>query len=300
MVDWAEFRFFLAIAREGTLSGAARRLKVDQSTVGRRLAELEGTSKARLFDRTPDGYVLTAAGEAVLPLVEEIEAAAISVERRLVGEDASLEGTVRVATSDSLAAWFLVPRLPALRARHPGVLLELVTGNLPVNLARREADLSLRLSKPEQPNLIARCLGQAAWALYASKSYLRALRGARPRAKLEGHDVIAFGRELERTIGARWLAENGERGRVALTSNSLVAHGAAVVAGLGVSPLPCLFGDVQTSLQRVIPGVIGHHDVWLVVHPDVKRSAKVRVVMDELTRLVKDEAPLLAGRSTRS
>ena len=211
-------------------------------------------------------------------------------------EDARLEGRVRVATSDSFAAWFLLPRLASLRAAHPGIVIELVTGNLPVNLARREADLSVRLSKPTQPHLVARSLGPAAWALYASEAYAARRAPLDPRRHLEGHDVIGFDDELARTIGARWLREHGDRGRVVLSSSSLLSQAAAVVAGLGVSPLPCLFGDVQPGLRRLLPGVIGHHDVWLVVHPDVKTSARVRAVMDYFIALIQKEAPLLAGR----
>jgi DNA-binding transcriptional LysR family regulator len=116
---------------------------------------------------------------------------------------------------------------------------------------------------------------------------------------LEGHDVLAFGDELRGTAGAKWLGENGSAGRVVFVSNSLVSHASAVTAGLGVSPLPCVFGDVEPSLRRVLPGIIDHHDIWLVVHPDVRTSARVRVVMEYLTKLVRREAALLGGRRGR-
>jgi DNA-binding transcriptional LysR family regulator len=298
-ISWDDLRVFLAIARERTLSAAARRLRIDQSTVGRRLAALQAAGNARLFDRTPDGFVLTAAGEAVLPAAEQVEGAAIAVERKLIGEDTRPEGAVRLATSDSFAAWFLAPRLQDLGGRYPGIAVELVTGTQPVNLARREADLSLRFSKPAQPQVVARHLGKGAWALYGSAAYAR--RRGLPQAgrRLEGHEVIAFGDELRGTAGARWLAENGDRGRVVLRSDSLLVHAAAVAAGLGASPLPCLFGDLQPDLRRLLPGVVGHHDVWLVVHPDIRTSARVRAVIDFLTALLKKEAPLLEGRAER-
>lgn len=297
---WDDLRVFLTIAREGSLSAAARRLNVDQSTVGRRLAALEETTNARLFDRTPRGYLLTAAGEAVLPRAEEIEGAALSVERKLLGQDARLEGRVRLATSDGFAVWFVIPRLQALRAQQPGIEIEVVTGNPPVNLARREADLSLRFSKPAQPSVIARRLGVGTWAVYGSASYVE--RHGLPHAarKLEGHDVIAFSDDLSGTVGARWLRDNGERGRAVMRSDSLLSHAAAVAAGLGISPLPCLCGDVHPELRRIFPRTIGHHDIWLVVHPDVRTSARVRAVMDYLAELVGKEAPLLSGRTARS
>ncbi|MEO6603847.1 MAG: LysR family transcriptional regulator [Polyangiaceae bacterium] len=295
MLDWNDFKVFLGVARAGTLSAAARLLTVDQSTISRRLAALEASAGARLFDRTPAGYLLTPAGEAVRSRIEELESQALGVERELLGQDARPTGQVRLAASDSFAAWFLVPRLAAFYKLYPRIRLELVTGNQPVNLARREADISLRLSKPTEPNLVARRLGQAAWCVYASSSYL-AQRG-KPSAKgrLSGHRVIALDAELRGTVGARWLAKQARLADVALTCNTLVSQAAAVVGGLGLSPLPCLFGDREPSLERALPRSIGQHDIWLVVHPDVRASVRVRVLMDYLTELVLSERSLLSG-----
>ena len=297
MLDWDDFRVFLSVARAGTLSAAARLLQVDQSTISRRLAALEETAGARLFDRTPKGYVLTVAGEAVRSRVEELESQALAVERQLLGQDSQPTGQVRLAASDSFAAWFLVPRLAPFHTRYPGIRLELVTGNQPVNLARREADISLRLSKPKEPNLIARRLGQAAWSVYASSGYLSRYGKPSLRGRLRGQRVVGLDPELRGTVGARWLAKQGSLALVSLTCNSLLSQAAAVVAGIGLGPLPCLFGDREPSLERVVPRTIGHHDLWLVVHPDLKSNARVRAVMDYLTELVVSETALISGNS---
>jgi DNA-binding transcriptional LysR family regulator len=301
MLDWDDFRVFLALARAGTLSAAARALQVNQSTMSRRLAALEAAAGARLFERTASGYSLSAAGEAVRSHVEQLEAQAIGIERQLLGQDARPTGRVRLAASDSFAAWFLVPHLAAFQRLFPGVELELFTGNQPVNLARREADISLRLSRPKEPHLIARRLGAAAWAVYAASSYLALHGKPSARGRMRGHRLIALGTELRSTVGARWLASQGNLGEVILRCNSLISQAAAVVSGLGVSPLPCLFGDREPSLVRALPHTVGAHDIWLVVHPDVKSSARVRAVMDYLTELVVSAAPLLSGtlKSTR-
>lgn len=299
MLDWNDFRVFLSVARAGTLSGAARVMGVDQSTMSRRLAALEASAGARLFDRTPDGYLLTAAGEAVRGRVEDLESGALFIERQLLGHDARPTGPVRLASSDSFASWFLVPRLAGLFADYPGISLQLVAGNQAVNLARREADISLRLSKPQEPNLIARRLGEAAWAMYGSADYLA--RRAKPsvRKHLHGQQVIALDSELRGTVGARWLAAHASRAEISLTCNTMIAQAAAVVAGLGLSPMPCLFGDHHADLVRALPQNIGAHAIWLVVHPDVRRSARVRVVMDYLTELVTANSSLLSGRARR-
>jgi DNA-binding transcriptional LysR family regulator len=296
MLDWNDFRVFLGVARAGTLSAAARLLRVDQSTMSRRLAALEQSAGARLFDRTPAGYVLTAAGEAVRSRVEELESHALAIERQLLGQDTQPTGQVRLAASDSFAAWFLVPRLASLHTLYPGIRLELVTGNQPVNLARREADISLRLTKPKEPNLIARRLGQAAWSVYASSGYLARYGKPSPRGRLRGHRVVGLDPELRGTVGARWLLERGDLADVPLTCNTLVSQAAAVVAGVGLGPLPCVFGDREAGLERALPRIIGQHDLWLVVHPDVRASARVRAVLDYLTELVSSELALLSGK----
>lgn len=295
MFAWDDLRVFLQIAREGSLSAAARSLHVNQSTVGRRLSALERAAGTRLFDRSKSGYALNAAGEAVLASAEKIEAQALAIEQRLRGHDGQEKGSVRLATSDSLACWFLLRHMAPLRERHPGIALELVTGNRPVDLGRREADISLRLTKPTQPDLVARRLGLAAWAIYASRSYIKR-RGLPSLAKqFQGHDLIAYDAELSGTAGAKWMREHTANGRVVLTTNSLNCQGEAVLAGLGVSALPCAYGDARSELQRVIPGLIGGHEIWLVVHPDVRLSARVRSVLDYLTQLIQAEAPLLSG-----
>jgi DNA-binding transcriptional LysR family regulator len=231
--------------------------------------------------------------------VEDLESGALSIERQLLGHDARPTGPVRLASSDSFASWFLVPRLAGLLANYPGISLQLVAGNQAVNLARREADISLRLSKPQEPNLIARRLGEAAWAVYGSSAYLA--RRAKPsvRKHLQGQQVIGLDPELRGTIGARWLAAHGSRAEVSLTCNTMIAQAAAVVAGLGISPMPCLFGDQEAGLVRALPRPIGAHAIWLVVHPDVRNSARVRVVMDYLTELVSANASLLSGAARR-
>lgn len=296
MLAWDDWRVFLHIVREGTLSAAARTLKVDQSTVGRRLSALEQAAGSRLFERSSGGFTLSAAGQAVLASARRLEDETLAIEQKLRGHDRGEQGSVRLATSDSLAAWFLIRKLPGFRERYPGIALELVTGNRPVDLARREADISLRLSKPTQPHVIARRLGTAAWAAYACRTYVQRRGLPRVSQQFEGHDVITYDAELAGTVGARWMHEHTSRARVVLTTNSLICQSEAVVAGLGASALPCVFGDRAKDLRRVTPKTVGEHEIWLVVHPDVRQSPRVRAVLDYLTQVMRDEAAWLSGR----
>lgn len=286
-LSWDDYRFVLALSRAHSLAAAARELRVDQSTVGRRISALERATGARLFDRTPEGWALTAAGESVSRHIQDIETSSHSIARQLSGQDTRLEGTVRLATSDSFVVWFLIARLGPLRARHPAIALEIVTGNQVVCLDRREADLSLRFSKPREPHLIARRLARAAWGLYTSGAY---------RSRPGGQDVVGLGDDLRGTVGWKWMQEHPEAGRPVLTTNSMLVSAAAVVAGVGMGPLPCLYGDTHPDLHRAQARPIGHQEIWLAVHPDVRSSARVRAVIDGLVSIIRQDAALVEGR----
>ena len=286
--EWSDYRYFLAIARAGSLSAAARSLRVDQSTVGRRLAALEEAVGARLFDRTPEGYVLTAAGDAVRGDVESLETGFLGVERRLAGGDARIEGVVRVATSETFATTFLIAHLGGLRVRHPGLSIDLATGNQPVDLARREADLAVRLGTgPKQPNLVTRQIGEVGFALYGAPSYLARRGQPRLRGGLRGHEIVTYGVELAAIPGARWLMEHAGKADIAFRAVSVGSVCRAVEAGLGLGVLPSFIG--ARTLQRFGPPVLGTSPVWTVVHEDLQRNARVRAVLLFLADLMAQE-----------
>lgn len=281
MPDWNDYRYFVAVAKAGTLAGAARSLKVDQTTCGRRIQALEDTLGARLFDRTSDGLQLTAAGERALAHAREMEEAAEALERRVAGVDERLDGTVRVAASETLAVGFLVHDLAAFHVRHPGITIEVFTGAASVNLLKREADLAVRVApRPTQANLIARKLTDMGWALYASPDYLvrRPVRGS-----LETHALIGFDDDMAQIPAARWMEQHLHADRV-LRLNSILAATEAVAAGFGAGPLPCFLGDAR-GLTRLEAPAIPSAECWLVVHPDLEKTPRVRAVMDFLIEL---------------
>nr|WP_225937896.1 LysR family transcriptional regulator [Myxococcus sp. RHSTA-1-4] len=289
-------RVFLAIQRTGSLSAAARTLRVNQTTVGRRLAELEQALGARLFDRLPGGMVPTAAGEELLPHAQAVEEQALAVERAVGARDAAASGVVRLTCVESLGSRFLAPRLGALRARHPDLRLEVLTGSHVLDLVRRESDLALRLGRPVEPGLASRKLGKLGFALYGARSLL----GPRPPSRVEevrGMPLLAYDESLSHLPEARWLARVGGDAAPVLRSNSAPVLFEAALAGLGLAVLPCwLAGD--SGLMRVgAPGEGVERELWLAVHPDLRRVTRIRVVADFLAALVEREASRLAGTS---
>jgi DNA-binding transcriptional LysR family regulator len=274
MLDWGDIRVFLAVQREGSFSAGARALRIDQTTVGRRVAALESAVGARLFRRGRDGISLTTAGAEALKRGLRMEEEAAGFSRAVGSRDARPEGWLRLTTVESLAACFLAPRLPALRKLHPGITLELCADHRSLSLTRREADLAIRLARPAQPGLVTRRLATVGYALYGAPAYLTARPGLSP--DLAEHEVLGYGDELSLTPEARWLAETA-RGSVALRSNSVLALREAAAAGLGLVPLPRWLGDADPRLRQAMP-LPFTRELWLVVHRELRATALIRAV----------------------
>lgn len=291
-IDWDHLRFLLAAAHTGSFAAAARRLRVDQATVGRRLRALQDAVGVPLWERTPGRLSLTAAGRRALGAAETMEEAALALELTVEKGRPAVEGVLRISTTDAVASQLLAPRLPELLRQHPALEVELVASNQAANLSRREADLAVRLFRPQEPTLVARRAGVLAYGLYASEPYLGS-RG-RPRdARLEGHELLGF----ERTIAPRsrvlaWTDELG--GRVVLRASSAAAILAATRAGMGIGVLPCFLADVVPGLARALPE-LRTSEIWLAVHGELRSSPRARAGMAFLSRVLREEAPLLRG-----
>lgn len=284
-MDWNDLRFLLAVAREGTLAGAARALSVEHTTVGRRLGALEKALGARLFDRTPDGFRLTAAGRAVLPHAAAAESAMEAIVRAVAGEDERVEGRVRITTSEGFTG-FLVRLLPALRARHPALLVEVLSGNERLDLMRGEADLAIRIAPTDQQDLVVKKLADLGWSLYAASGYA-------------GDDVIGFDAKLGQVPGALWLEEHKKGAHVAIRCDSILSALNAALVGMGIAALPCFLADSEATLRRLTHEVIGTRPVFLVVHRDLARVARVRAVIDFVTEEMSAASARLSGMLDR-
>ncbi|AZE60688.1 MULTISPECIES: LysR family transcriptional regulator [Pseudomonas] len=282
-MNWDDARVFLAVCRATTSRGAARVLGVDQATVGRRINALEKSLGATLFLRTSDGFALTAVGEAALRSVEKMERSALDLERQIQGMDDRLTGTVRVSTTDSLAIDFLIPAIARLHDQHPDVRVQLDASTQFLSLAKRETDIAVRNARPDSPDLLARLVGRWPVGLFASQAYIDRHGAPEPGSLFDGHDLVVYQPHLQSQKDLTLACEPLGRGRIvaALSSSLLVRR--SIAAGIGIGELPILTGErdglVRLWPQRTRPLP---YDVWLVTHADLRHTARVRVVIDEI------------------
>jgi len=281
-MDWDNARIFLAIYRKGTLRSAAAMLDIDQATVGRRLNALETSLGARLFLRTPSGYAATPAGELAVTAAEKMEHAALQFQREMQGIDNRLSGVVRVTTSDTMAAHFVIAAMQRLHTQHPDIRIALSTSTAITSLTRREADLAVRTLKPTSPDLISRHLAKRSMGLYATPGYLKARGMPQPGNGLAGHDIVIYQPSVAPRHQEKICHEPVHNARVAMEVNSGLAMLEAARLGMGVAELPCHMADGDKRLVRIWPERVDHYDVWLVMHSDLSRSARVRAVADTI------------------
>jgi DNA-binding transcriptional LysR family regulator len=291
-LSWDDLRLVLAIAREGTLSGAARALGVTHSTVFRRLGALEQEAGVRLFDRFRDGYAATPAGESAAKLAAHFADEVLALERQLSGQDLRPSGTVRIATTDTISV-LLMPHLHGLRVAHPEIRLEITISNAIANLTRREADIALRPTLEPAETLVGRRVSEIAHAIYGSLEYLSQGRNK----NLYAHDWIGLDEALAGTVIGRWMRENVPDQRIACRVDALPALRDAARAGLGLAMLPCYVGDVADGLRRATRAANELRSaLWLLTHDDLKRTARIRAVTDFLATRLASERSLLEGK----
>ena len=290
--SWDDLRIFLSLARGGTLTTAARALGVSHPTVARRVQALEKQIGARLFERLPDRFVPTAAGEELLADTEAMEKAALSINRRSAGLSDTVSGVVRLSAGEAMAAW-LARHLPALRRSLKQIEFELSASHTLANLSRREADLLVREQVPDLAGIVARRLGRVAYAIYGH----RALGHGAP-----GRDSpwIGFDDDHSYMPGQAWLQQLLAGARPAVRGNNWLVLLEAARAGAGFAVLPCYLGDAEPQLQRsggVLPEVFA--DQWLLVHRDLRALPRVRAVMDAVIVLFQRERAALDGAAER-
>jgi DNA-binding transcriptional LysR family regulator len=295
-LDWDDLRYLLAVARGAGLAGAARSLGVNPSTVFRRLNALEAGLGVRLFERRPTGYRTTEAGGDLAAAAERVEAEILALDRRLAGQDARLSGSLRVTAPDDIAETLLMAPIARFLAAYPEIRLEVVIDNRMLSLTRREADVAVRPTLEPPETLIGRKVARLASAVYVAEGAAPAGRAARAD-DLDERPWIAWDEGVGPAAVARWMARRAPRAPVVYRSNSLLNQFAACRAGLGLAVLPTFLGDPEPGLARLLPPQEDLvTDLWLLTHPDLRRTARVRVCLDFLFDALKAARPLLTGR----
>lgn len=298
MYDWNDLRMFLAVARDGSTLAASRTLKVDQTTVARRVAALEQALGVALFERLQSGYRLTEMGEGVRHSAERVEAEADTLARLVAQQGRKLSGVIRVTTNESLANSFVTPWLGEFAEIYPDIRVQMIIDDRRLDLARGEADVAIRAgSRPTDGALVVRALSVVTWSLYCSRAY--AARRGVPTSAEELNDHLILGGEgtLAGLPGMLWMAEKAPRAVVAAHSNSMSNLLASVKAGLGVTTLPCVVGDPEPDLVRCIADVPElDSEMVLVTRSDMKDLPRMRAFTDFLIAHVSAVRHRLAAR----
>ncbi len=291
-LDWGHLRFFLELVRTGSHSAAAQRLRVDRATVARRVAALEGELGLALFERGPQGWRCTPAGEELSQLASRVEDDVLALARHADARDRSPSGIVRLTTATHISAYLLAPAVPLLAARYRQLVLEVAADQRTFDLTRREADLAVRMGRPRDAGLVMRKLADVAYGFYASRRWL----GGRPRTvDLERDPFIGHDDTFASTPHERWIREVAPHRRIVFRTNSTASVVSAARAGVGVGLVPRFVGEVEPELVRLDGPTPAHHEMWLLVHGELRRTPRVAAVIDWLDELVAKAGPLLAG-----
>lgn len=284
-IDWEDVRFFAALARHGSLSAAARALRVNHATVARRIAGLETALRVKLFERRPTGYRLTTAGSEALAATEAMESAAGALTRLKPGRE--LSGLVRITATPSFAEMFLIPRLVPLHERHPLLDLEITSERGLVSLNRHQSDIAFRLGRPEQLEVVARRLTGLTYHFYAIPAWRERIEtGLPPR-------FIGFDEAGAEFPEALWLAKAFDGAPPVLRCNNQTGQLAAARAGFGIALLPRFLAANDPALVEVqLPEAPPKRELWLLTRRDVQTTPRIRAVVDFLLDIIRSERSL--------
>jgi DNA-binding transcriptional LysR family regulator len=284
MLDWNDLRYFLAVTREGSTLSAGKAMRVSQTTVARRVAALEEALGVRLFDRRQAGYVLTPAGQELLPRAEQVEASAGSFTEAAAAQARDLSGTVRITSEVIYATGLISLWLRELNELHPEIHIELDTHSGLRDIGAGEADIGLRSTTGPQPTgTVGRRLGEDDWAFYCSRIYAERYGVPHSVAELRKHALVGGGGEKVWRHYQAFLQRLGIEDRVATHYDSSTGLLSAVRSGVGIAVLPCVVAEADPELIQCLPPRPGHgRELWLVTHERVRHVPRVRVVIDFL------------------
>lgn len=294
MFDWNDLRYLLAVARHGSTLAAARKLQVNQSTVQRRLAELEARLKLRLIERLPSGYRLTAAGSMVLPAAEQVATAIETFEQ--CAAEAAHAGILRLTCPEPIAIRLTrAGFVDRFHARHPDIRIQFVLADRYIDLFKGEADVALR-SGDTEGELVGRKIADSIWAIYASQDYIERYGAPESVEALKTRPLIAFDESLARHRLSLWLRQIAPDAQYAARSDSVLGLVSAAKAGVGIAALPIALGDSEPELVRVLEPIAELNRAWrLLTHPDARRLPRVEAFFDFIMSEADTLRPILTG-----
>lgn len=296
MFDWNDLRYFLAVARHASLSGAGRELGVSQSTVLRRISTLEQNVGHQLFDRLPNGYILAPEGKDMLSLALRVEEQVLALDRVMAGRCDVVGGPLRIATSDVLAEAILDRHLVPFCRKYPELRIELLIGDDYVDLARREADVAFRAGRPEQNSLFGRQVTTLSWALYGGSEYLSKHPAPGDAEDWSGHQFVGFAGKMASISAATWYVDHVPEPCTPYRTNSLMQLSQLLRMGFGLGLLPCVLGDSVPGLTRVLPPIRDlDREGWLLTHEDLRHNTRVQCFLHEIGAAIASERHIHAG-----
>lgn len=285
---WELYRSFLAVVREGSLSGAARTLGMTQPSLGRHIRQLESDLGVVLFTRSPQGLVPTELGDELATHAQAMSATSAALRRAASGRNSEVRGVVRVTCSEVIGAEVLPPILAGLRQQHPGIVIELSLSNRNEDLLRKDADIAVRMVRPVQAALVARHIGGIPLGLYAHRRYLKANGTPLVLDDLRKHATIGYDHETPALRAIRGMLPF-RREDFSLRTDSDLAQLAAIRAGYGIGGCQCALAERDKNLVRLLPQAFALNlDTWLVMHEDLKASRRTRTVFDYLASALVD------------
>ncbi len=297
MFEWDDVKYFLAVARHGSTLAAAKAMKLSQSTVQRRITELEERLGRELATRHTTGYRLTEFGEEMLPYAEQIERAALAFEQRKATIERGEAGLIRVTCPEPIVYRIMKSELlDRFHARHPKLRVEFVMSDKYVDLARGDADVALRSGDTDDDVLVGRKIADSIWSVYASKAY--ADRHGRPAsvAELAGHATVGFDGPMATNRAAKWLQEVAPGAPVAARVNSVLGLVSVAKSGVAVVPMPIALGDAEPELVRLFDQVPELTRSWrILAHPDRRRTPAVAAFFDFIADEIAALKPILTG-----
>lgn len=291
-MNWDDVRFFLALARQKTLRGASKSLNVDQATVGRRIAAFESALGSRLFIRTPRAFTLSEFGDQVMTEATAMESAMQAMSRKAACSDNTLAGNVRIASTDTLATVFVMPAIQRLREQYPDITVTLLTGIGFSDISYRGADIAIRGARPDSEELIVKRLATIEMGLYASQRYLDQFGAPNQEHGLSGHQLVMFPADRVPRHRQNLCGFTVNSHQVVLECNTQLLMQSAIKRGMGIGLLSTFLAKSDPELIPVVPEKRDPVDIWLVLHPDLQKVARIRAVITALEHCFKEEITL--------